>query len=187
MSSSPTKGALHQETFSSQNSDATTVDESGLKTSGLQPVASRNSTLQPLPKGTMAAPVGSVPTAPYKTQSVCLPHISIVIFSLMLRLKVFVPSRRLDSPPATASQRLLDPDPSHVQFASYSDEDEKTKHLMKASEEEPHWIPPPLRTWYWVSLVVFLVALGIALEVALHFSHVKQGGLSLEFSLSGTS
>jgi hypothetical protein len=35
----------------------------------------------------------------------------------------------------------------------------------------------PLRTWFWVTYVCVLVAVAIALEVSLHYSH-KKGGTS---------
>jgi hypothetical protein len=39
------------------------------------------------------------------------------------------------------------------------------------------WTPKPLRTWFWVTYVCVLVAVAIALEVSLHYSH-KKGGTS---------
>ncbi|KAH9174686.1 hypothetical protein EDB89DRAFT_459311 [Lactarius sanguifluus] len=55
--------------------------------------------------------------------------------------------------------------------------------LYKASEEthdgaapsDAHWVPIPLRAWFWISYVCVLVAGAIALEVALHYSHKNDG------------
>jgi len=38
------------------------------------------------------------------------------------------------------------------------------------------WIPIPLRNWFWIPLVLFLVAGAGGLETALYFSKKKQGG-----------
>ena len=40
------------------------------------------------------------------------------------------------------------------------------------------WTPVPLRIWFWVPLVVFMILLAIGLEIALHFSNKQQGRLS---------
>lgn len=40
---------------------------------------------------------------------------------------------------------------------------------------DTHWVPLPLRTWFWISYVCVLVAGAIALEVALHYSHKNNG------------
>lgn len=37
------------------------------------------------------------------------------------------------------------------------------------------WIPLPLRTWFWVPLVLLMAGGGIAFEVALYFSQKNQG------------
>ncbi|KAJ7086657.1 hypothetical protein C8R44DRAFT_650649 [Mycena epipterygia] len=89
------------------------------------------------------------------------------------------------SPPATPSQRLLDAEPSHVQFASYPETpEEKTKPLMEEDEELPRgWVPPPLRGWYAISLIVVLLCLAIALEIALHFTKKNNGEPFLRSSL----
>lgn len=38
-----------------------------------------------------------------------------------------------------------------------------------------HWVPLPLRVWFWVPLVILLVLGGIGLELALHFSKKNNG------------
>ncbi|KAF7352991.1 Non-specific serine/threonine protein kinase [Mycena venus] len=63
------------------------------------------------------------------------------------------------SPPATPSQRLLDAEPSHVQM-----------RICLAVG-----FPPPLRGWYAIALVVVLLLLAIALELALHFTEKNNG------------
>ncbi|KAF4581657.1 hypothetical protein EYR40_002668 [Pleurotus pulmonarius] len=45
----------------------------------------------------------------------------------------------------------------------------------KKADRSDTWVPLPLRTWFWLSLVVFLAGGAIALEVALHFSNKNQG------------
>ena len=37
------------------------------------------------------------------------------------------------------------------------------------------WIPIPLRTWFWVPLVLIMAGGGIGFEVALHFSKHNRG------------
>ncbi|KAJ7368063.1 hypothetical protein DFH08DRAFT_761565 [Mycena albidolilacea] len=117
--------------------------------------------IQPLPKGAMAT---TVPTLTFQAP----PSASQTRFS----------SSEHPSPPATPSQRLLDGgEPSHVQFASYPvTPEEKTQPLMAEDEEVPRgWVPPPLRGWYAISLVVVLFLLAIALEIALHFTKKNNG------------
>lgn len=43
------------------------------------------------------------------------------------------------------------------------------------------WTPVPLRTWFWVPLVVFMILLAIGLEIALHFSNKQKGRLSVPY------
>ncbi|KAF8880015.1 hypothetical protein BD779DRAFT_1550009 [Infundibulicybe gibba] len=69
------------------------------------------------------------------------------------------------SPPTTPSQPLLEPDNSHVQFATYP-----------AEKIESHSLD--LKVWFWLPLVVILAGGAIALEVALHFSKKNQGWAS---------
>ncbi|KAF4581395.1 hypothetical protein EYR40_002984 [Pleurotus pulmonarius] len=45
----------------------------------------------------------------------------------------------------------------------------------KKADRSDTWVPLPLRTWFWLSLVIFLAGGAIALEVALHFSNKNQG------------
>ncbi|KAJ7507525.1 hypothetical protein B0H11DRAFT_2153199 [Mycena galericulata] len=113
--------------------------------------------VQPLPKGAMAT---TVPSLVYHPPSSANQY-----------------STRPPTPPATPSQRLLDPESSHVQFASYPHTpEEKTAPLMEEEEEVPRgWVPPPLRAWYAISLIVLLVCLAIALELALHFTNKNNG------------
>ncbi|KDR72481.1 hypothetical protein GALMADRAFT_73674 [Galerina marginata CBS 339.88] len=42
---------------------------------------------------------------------------------------------------------------------------------------EPHktWVPMPLRPYFWIPLIIFLIGGAIGLEVALHFSNKNQG------------
>ncbi|KAJ7068060.1 hypothetical protein C8F01DRAFT_1116696 [Mycena amicta] len=108
-----------------------------------------NAAVSPLPKGAMASPI---PTLSFQ-------------------------SPNAPSPPATPSQRLLDSEPGHVQFASYPvTPEEKTRPLVDPEDNIPRgWIPPPLRGWYVITLVVVLVCLAIALEVAFHFTNKHNG------------
>ncbi|KAJ7117388.1 hypothetical protein C8R43DRAFT_1137680 [Mycena crocata] len=151
-------------TSSSSGTTAVTADESGVldKGAGLGASGSTSTNgVQPLPKGAMATSIPSLayhpppPTNRYST--------------------------RPESPPATPSQRLLEAEPSHVQFASYPETpEEKTQPLMEEDEEAPRgWVPPPLRGWYAISLILFLIALAIALEIALHFTNKKNGERTL--------
>ncbi|KAJ7774308.1 hypothetical protein DFH07DRAFT_912857 [Mycena maculata] len=111
--------------------------------------------VQPLPKGAMAIPSLAYHPPPSDNQY----------------------SARPPTPPATPSQRLLDPDPSHVQFASYPQAaQEKTAPLIEEEEEFPRgWVPPPLRGWYAITLIVVLICLAVALELALHFTNKNNG------------
>ncbi|KAJ7179346.1 hypothetical protein C8R46DRAFT_987043 [Mycena filopes] len=117
--------------------------------------------VQPLPKGAMAT---TVPSLTYN------PPPSATRFSN---------PTQPPTPPAASSQRLLEAEPSHVQFASYPetpDEKAQTRPLMEEEHDLPRgWVPPPLRGWYAIALIVFLVCLAIALEIALHFT-VKNNG-----------
>ncbi|KAJ7276167.1 hypothetical protein B0H12DRAFT_1083885 [Mycena haematopus] len=115
--------------------------------------------VQPLPKGAMPTPI---PTLTFQ------PAPSATRFSN---------PEHPPSPPTTPSQRLLDGDPSHVQFASYPvTPEEKTRPLMAEDEDLPRgWVPTPLRGWYAISLVVFLILVAIALEIALHFTKKNNG------------
>ncbi|KAJ6629223.1 hypothetical protein B0H10DRAFT_1988625 [Mycena sp. CBHHK59/15] len=148
----------------SSSSTATTaisVDESGNLTNkdAVETGEGAGSKFPPLPKGAMATSIPSLAFHPpaFAVSSSAHDH--------------------PDSPPTTPSQRLLDGEPSHVQFARYPETpDEKTRPLMEDDPIERNgWVPPPLRTWYWVSLVSLLVALAVALEVALHFTNKNQG------------
>jgi hypothetical protein len=47
---------------------------------------------------------------------------------------------------------------------------------MDEDEETPRgWVPTPLRGWYAIALVVFLLLVAIALEIALHFTKKNNG------------
>ncbi|KAF7301472.1 Non-specific serine/threonine protein kinase [Mycena indigotica] len=84
-------------------------------------------------------------------------------------------SSQAPSPPATPSQRLLDSEAGHVQFASYpATPDEKTRPLV-GDDLPPGWTPAPLRGWYAIALIVLLVCLAIALEIAFHFTNKNNG------------
>jgi hypothetical protein len=37
------------------------------------------------------------------------------------------------------------------------------------------WLPLPLRLYFWLPLVIILALGAVGLEIALHYSHVKQG------------
>ena len=48
--------------------------------------------------------------------------------------------------------------------------------LMQEDEDLPRgWVPPPLRGWYAIALVVFLLLLAMALEIALHYTKKNNG------------
>lgn len=53
-----------------------------------------------------------------------------------------------------------------------------TLDIALVSSDSLQWTPIPLKIWFWVSYVCVLVSGAIALEVALHFSHMKGGTLS---------
>ncbi|KAJ7095163.1 hypothetical protein B0H15DRAFT_775382, partial [Mycena belliarum] len=90
---------------------------------------------------------------------------------------------------ATPSQRLLDESgPSHVQFASYPETpEEKTKPLMEEDDLPRGWVPPPLRGWYAILFIIVLVGLGIALEIALHFTKKNNGDLNPGWKTHGNA
>ncbi|KAF8067656.1 hypothetical protein FPV67DRAFT_1581278 [Lyophyllum atratum] len=164
---SPTAARLPYRTQDSNASDATAVsaDELGhldgagkhatehAQTAG---TASRNRTsLLPLPKGAMVIPLS---TSAYDRNH----------------------SRTLsDTPPSTPSQRLLDPDPPHVQFASYRGSTEKLSQPQKSppldDPKDEGWVPWPLRPWFWIPFILVLAGGAVGLEVALHFSNKNQG------------
>ncbi|KAG6809944.1 hypothetical protein H0H92_013993 [Tricholoma furcatifolium] len=80
------------------------------------------------------------------------------------------------SPPSTSSQRLLEPEPPRVQFASYPNlAEEKSLRSAEPSLKDEGWVPWPLRLYFWIPLVIVLVVGAIGLEVALHFSNKNQG------------
>ncbi|KAK7061523.1 Non-specific serine/threonine protein kinase [Favolaschia claudopus] len=114
---------------------------------------------QPLPKGAMASAIPSLKFSPPPSAT------------------RFSRPENIPSPPATPSQHLLDSELSHVQFASYPvTPEEKTRPLMEEEEEMPRgWVPTPLRGWYAIALVVFLLLLGVALEIALHYTKKNNG------------
>jgi hypothetical protein len=37
------------------------------------------------------------------------------------------------------------------------------------------WTPVPLRLWFWLPLVTFMILLAIGLEIALHYSNKQKG------------
>ncbi|KAJ7499154.1 hypothetical protein FB451DRAFT_1204485 [Mycena latifolia] len=114
--------------------------------------------VQPLPKGAMATSIPSLTYQPPPSANGSFHR------------------DQPPSPPATPSQRLLDAEPSHVQFASYPETpEEKTRPLMEEDDLPRGWVPPPLRGWYAIALIVFLIALAIALEIALHFTNKNNG------------
>ncbi|KAH0581767.1 hypothetical protein J132_10903 [Termitomyces sp. J132] len=123
------------------------------------PPAARSSPMQndvlPLPKGALSVP----PPTP----------------TFVDRLPYPAP----DSPPSTSSQRLLDPDPSHVQFATYPDFTDKNPSAQVSprvyGDKDPDWVPWPLRPYFWIPFVIILVVGAVGLEVALHFSNKNQG------------
>jgi hypothetical protein len=41
------------------------------------------------------------------------------------------------------------------------------------------WTPVPLRLWFWIPLVTFMILLALGLEIALHFSNKQQGRFSV--------
>ncbi|KAI0305146.1 hypothetical protein B0F90DRAFT_1701694 [Multifurca ochricompacta] len=81
----------------------------------------------------------------------------------------------LDSPGIAAV------DDEHTQYPTFNPEKlydppyEAHHDAAPAPPDSSQWIPIPLRTWFWVSYVLVLVAGAIALEVALHFSHKNHG------------
>lgn len=78
---------------------------------------------------------------------------------------------------ATPTQRLLEDEVDHVQYATYRD-GPTNKSIMYPSNVESSdkgWIPIPLRNWFWIPLVLFLVAGAGGLETALYFSKKEQG------------
>ncbi|KII91113.1 hypothetical protein PLICRDRAFT_155954 [Plicaturopsis crispa FD-325 SS-3] len=117
-----------------------------------------------LPPGAMP-PQGTIPSLPYGSAAQpATPN-----------------SRNYQTPPTSPNARLLDsPSAEHVQFASYPSQEAKEKPWNDIPPDNKHkiekgWVPVPLRTWFWVTLVVFMVGGAIALEVALHFSNKNQG------------
>ncbi|KAF8198632.1 hypothetical protein BJ912DRAFT_31550 [Pholiota molesta] len=67
-------------------------------------------------------------------------------------------------------------DNNHVQFATYNEK--RTPAIVYPTtnvHDAKNRIPLPLRPYFWVPLIIFLVAAAIALEVALHFSNKRQG------------
>ncbi|GLB39261.1 hypothetical protein LshimejAT787_0604230 [Lyophyllum shimeji] len=84
-----------------------------------------------------------------------------------------------DTPPSTPSQRLLDHDLPHVQFASYRNSREK----MSSPQDSPTlhssrgkgWVPWPLRPRFWIPFILMLALGAVGLEIALHFSNKNQG------------
>ncbi|KAJ7598615.1 hypothetical protein C8J56DRAFT_914511 [Mycena floridula] len=93
----------------------------------------------------------------------------------------------IETPPATPSQRLLDPveaQESHVQFATYRQDNEKPKSWRSQSSprvakvsaiDNNLWVPIPLRLWFWIPFVSILLLGAIGLEIAFHFSNKNQG------------
>lgn len=134
----------------------------------------KRSSLLPLPKGAMSLPlsssaynVGGFSTPPAKREHQVLTQDS---------------SRNMDNgdtPPSTPSQRLLDPDPPHVQFASYRDSPEKVSRAQNSplldSSRPKGWVPWPLRPWFWLPFILVLALGAVGLEIALHFSKKNQG------------
>ena len=49
------------------------------------------------------------------------------------------------------------------------------------------WTPLPLRRYFWIPLIVFLVGAAIGLEIALYLSSKHQGELLSNFYLNGPS
>ncbi|EPQ53464.1 hypothetical protein GLOTRDRAFT_78464 [Gloeophyllum trabeum ATCC 11539] len=87
-------------------------------------------------------------------------------------------------PASPSSEPSHTPEPDKVQFATYPP-DEKAKpwdaepsasrNGKGKGKKDIAWLPVPLRTWFWVSFVVDLVAIAIALEVVLYFTDKNNG------------
>ncbi|PPQ90530.1 hypothetical protein CVT25_015820 [Psilocybe cyanescens] len=82
------------------------------------------------------------------------------------------------------SKEKLDSDPqadeNHVQFATYRPDKlrDPVSGIPSSPNDQPgrkFFVPLPLRVYFWIPLVVFLVLGAIGLEVALHFSNKNQG------------
>ncbi|KAF9476818.1 hypothetical protein BDN70DRAFT_862706 [Pholiota conissans] len=94
-----------------------------------------------------------------------------------------------------ANEKFADAQASdnHVQFATYSAEKAAPPlgnppvSPTTLARDAKNRIPLPLRPYFWVPLIVFLVAGAIALEVALHVSNERQGwasGTALQSSVA---
>jgi hypothetical protein len=44
------------------------------------------------------------------------------------------------------------------------------------------WVPVPLRSWFWIPLVTFMVLLAMGLELALYFSNKNEGDCATRLS-----
>lgn len=81
------------------------------------------------------------------------------------------------NPSSSSTQMLLEDEVGHVQYATYRD-GPINKSIMSPSNLESSdrgWIPIPLRSWFWIPLVLFLIAGAGGLETALYFSKKNQG------------
>ncbi|KAG5637195.1 hypothetical protein H0H81_005408 [Sphagnurus paluster] len=170
---SPTTARPPYEAFDS-NTTVVSGDEQGGNLDSVAPSATRHaqsttvahgpsssrSNILPLPKGAMALPLGS--TSVYHREPSRTPDAG-------------------DTPPGTPSQRLLEPEPPHVQFASYRNSTEKIPPPQDSPRgddiniDEKGWVPWPLRPYFWVPFVLILVLGAIGLEVGLHFSNKNHG------------
>ncbi|KAF8656532.1 hypothetical protein AX16_002496 [Volvariella volvacea WC 439] len=93
-------------------------------------------------------------------------------------LSLSLSEERSNTPPGTPSQGLLEV-PSSAQYANYPDPPLEKKRAwipVDVKEEEKEvWVPYPLRTWFWATLVIVLAGGAIGLEVALHYSKRNLG------------
>ena len=97
---------------------------------------------------------------------------------------------------------------NHVQFATYHQESLEAPQQLGTAESAifwfylltvtyagvPHsprrsetWTPLPLRSYFWIPLIVILVVAAIGLEIVLYLSNKYQGGLLSYFPLNGPS
>ncbi|KDQ22240.1 hypothetical protein PLEOSDRAFT_1086950 [Pleurotus ostreatus PC15] len=156
MSSSTTPSKPPITSYHSAVSDSTVVDESGARSS-----------LPALPKGAAMPAV--------------LPG---VYGGSRLLDTSNPPSRRSSNVPLSSGgapggnvqftdAEKPEPRPRHPNPENFVAQDSDDVDMK--SDRSDTWVPLPLRTWFWLSLVVFLAGGAIALEVALHFSNKNQG------------
>lgn len=105
----------------------------------------------------------------------------------------------VETPPGPSVHILDKDDAYHSQYATYPSGDKEaawnnveglshvhfhinihTKWAILGTDVKAHqfakgWVPMPLRAWFWIPLVIFMILTAVGLEIALYYSKKLEG------------